>query len=95
MKVYLSGQITGDPDYVEKFKAMAIELADKGFKVMNPAVLPDGFQYEDYMQICASMVMVCDAIYLMPCWQESPGAMMEKQVAVAMNKQIIYGGIID
>ncbi len=49
MKVYLSGMITGDSNYRQKFKAMAEELLSYGYVVFNPAVLPDGFDYEDYM----------------------------------------------
>lgn len=45
MKVYLSGKITGDSNYRQKFNTMTEELLSYGYVVFNPAVLPDGFEY--------------------------------------------------
>lgn len=45
MKVYIAGKITGDPNYREKFQQAADELKGGGHVVMNPAVLPDGFNH--------------------------------------------------
>ena len=47
MKVYLSGKITGDSNYRQKFNSMENELLSYGYVVFNPVVLPDGFEYEE------------------------------------------------
>ena len=57
---------------------------------MNPAIMPDGFLYEEYMRVCLSMIDVCDAVYMLPCWKDSPGAMFEKQYAEFNGKKILY-----
>ena len=69
MKVYLSGMITGDSNYRQKFNAMAEELLSYGYVVFNPAVLPDGFDYEDYMDFDLLILSRCDAIFLMRDWK--------------------------
>ena len=57
---------------------------------MNPAVLPAGFDYEDYTKICFAMIDVCDAVYMLDNWQDSPGAMREHEYARHTGKAIMY-----
>lgn len=63
MKIYLSGKITGDADYKSKFNSMSEKLKALGYAVSNPAVLPDGFDYEDYMKIDLCALSICDVIF--------------------------------
>lgn len=77
MKIYVAGPITGIPDYKERFAAAEQQLKEKGHTVMNPAILPEGFEHHEYMQICLPMVEVCDAMILLPGWTESKGARAE------------------
>lgn len=44
-KIYLSGKITGDEGFAEKFKAKEDELTERGDYVFNPALHPDSFTY--------------------------------------------------
>lgn len=37
MMLYISGPITGNPDYLEQFAAAELELATRGYDVYNPA----------------------------------------------------------
>lgn len=73
LKVYLSGKITGDVDYRKQFEAVQNELRAYGYVVFNPAVLPDGFEYEDYMSLDLLILSRCDAIYLLRDWENSTG----------------------
>lgn len=91
-KVYLAGKITGDPNYREKFKLKAEELGNMGYTVMNPAVLPDGFEYEEYLTICMAMIDACDTVYFLDDYRKSPGAMREQIKAVKDGKNRIYRG---
>lgn len=77
MKIYVAGPITGIEDYKEQFAAAEQLLKEKGHTVMNPAILPEGFEHEDYMHICLPMVDVCDAVVLLPGWMDSKGAKAE------------------
>lgn len=89
MKVYLSGKITGDVGYRQKFEAVQNELTSYGYVVFNPAVLPDGFEYEDYMSLDLLILSRCDAIYLLRDWKNSPGAKRELEEAKRLGLQIL------
>lgn len=90
MKIYIAGKITGDLDYKEKFKQAEDRLEAEGFKVMNPAVLPEGFQFDDYIHICKSMIDVCDYVYFLSNWMSSCGAIKEMGYAIAMGKELLF-----
>lgn len=51
MMIYVSGKITGDKNYKQKFEKAANKLISFGYDVFNPAILPNGLEYEQYMQI--------------------------------------------
>lgn len=89
MKVYLSVKITGDAGYRQKFEAVQNELTSYGYVVFNPAVLPDGFEYEDYMSLDLLILSRCDAIYLLRDWKNSPGAKRELEEAKRLGLQIL------
>jgi hypothetical protein len=95
MKYYVAGKITNNPKYQEQFEKAEEHLLGKGHYVMNPAVLPYGFDYEDYMKICFAMIDVCESIYCLANWYESPGAKREHQHAIETGKRIEYGGVED
>lgn len=88
MKVYIAGKISGDPNYRKKFQAVETDLKSMGHAVMNPAVLPDGFEYEDYISICVAMINACDMVYLLDDWEYSRGAKFEKHYAEVTGKKI-------
>lgn len=89
MKIYLSGKITGDSNYRQKFNAMAEELLSYGYVVFNPAILPDGFEYEDYMDLDLLILSRCDAVFLLRDWKNSPGAKREVEEAKRLGLQIL------
>lgn len=90
MKVFISGPITGVEDYREKFKKAEMELLEKGYTVMNPAVLPAGFEWREYMLITILMLCPCDAIYMLSGWEHSKGATLEYQYAKAKSMTIMF-----
>lgn len=77
MKVYISGKITGDPDYREKFACAERIWSAAGHTVLNPAMLPEGMTQRDYMRICLAMVDCADLLLLLPDWEQSEGARTE------------------
>lgn len=80
-KIYLSGKITGDEGFAEKFKVKEEELTARGDFVFNPALHPDMFTHGQFMQIDFLALSFCDSIYLMNNWRESKGAKMEFEQA--------------
>ncbi len=89
MKVYIAGRITGDPRYREKFAEAEAALREVGHIPLNPAVLPEGMEAEDYMRICTAMLDSADAIGLLGDWTDSPGAKLELHYADYAGKKTV------
>lgn len=89
MKVYIAGRITGDPRYREKFAEAEAALREVGHIPLNPAVLPEGMEAEDYMRICTAMLDSADAIGLLGNWTDSPGAKLELHYADYAGKKTV------
>lgn len=90
MKVYIAGKITGNPEYKKHFAAAEKKFIEDGHLVMNPAVLPEGFGFDDYMPICYAMIDCCDAVAFLPNWTDSKGAGLEYGYAITRLKQMIF-----
>lgn len=93
--VYLSGPITKDPLYKEKF-AIAEDIWKKnGYDVINPTGLSDAMQYKAshgaYMRICLELLDEADIICMLPDWEESHGASIEYGYALAKGIEIVRG----
>lgn len=90
MIVYLAGRISGDGGYRAKFADAEMALRELGHVVLNPAMLPNGLEYEAYMAIGNQMLLAADAICLLPDWQSSAGAQLERTVALQHRKRILH-----
>ena len=97
MKVYLSGSIKHDPDYVAKFARWEDKLYDEGWdEVVNPVTIvahqphQPGFGYHDFMREDIRAMLDCDTIAFIPGWEQSTGARVELTVAVAIGLGIIF-----
>lgn len=77
MTAYLSGKITGDPNYIVKFAEAEAKLKSLGMKVLNPAMLPEGMRKSAYMPICLAMIDAADIVVLLEDFKESAGAKIE------------------
>lgn len=89
LRVYIGGKITGDARYREKFGKAETVLSKIGHCVMNPAKLPSGMEQGDYMRICFSMIDCADVVVLLPDWQESAGAQLERAYAEKIGKEVV------
>lgn len=100
-RVYLSGPITGNADYIEDFDKAekdAYELfgGRDCITVINPArlrfVMPDEADWNEYMKMCLELLDLVGSdgiIYMLPGWQKSPGACVEYGYARAKDIAII------
>ena len=81
MKIYIAGKISGDPLYKARFEAAAEtvkkEYYDRNPVVLNPAILPEGLEEIDYMQITMAMLNAADLVVFLPNSPTSEGAMIE------------------
>ena len=94
-KIFISGRITGDPNYVEKF-LQAEKRLKVGWKVVNPCRLHlFGLPMECYSWRICMVVTVwnlikCSTVYMLRDWKESRGARIEYKIARIFNKRIFF-----
>lgn len=93
-KIYISGQISGLPydEVVAKFKEAEERLQAQGYETVNPMKngLPDNAPWELHMALDIVQLLGCETIYLLPDWQQSKGATLEKTIAELTGKTMIY-----
>ena len=96
-KIYLSGAISGNPDY--KFQFLDQEQRLKriygdNVVVLNPSIFPDGLSQHDYMQLSIVMLNIADAVMMLDGWENSHGARVERDYALKCNKYVFNQGDI-
>jgi len=95
MKIYISGPMTGLPDFNKPaFNAAETKLKLKGYTVLSPACLPSSNEitHEEYMVIDLAMLSICDKIYMLDGWKNSTGAKMEYEEAICLGIDVTYEG---
>lgn len=88
MRLYLSGPMTSSvaPDFNRAaFRAAAATLRAAGHHVFDPADLPDGWAYGDYMRVDLAAVLQAEAVAVLPQWERGPGAVVEVVAAVSIG----------
>ncbi len=89
--VYLSGKISGDKNYKEKFEKYKKKFTAEGYIVLNPAEisLPEySNSWYQYMMVCLNLLKNADIIFLLDDYKDSTGALIELEFAKKMNKII-------
>lgn len=82
VKLYLSGPITCNPNYILDFENWQNFLQTKGYEVVNPATLGDGLaDWHCYLKRDIPYLIECDGIFAMPGWECSKGAQLEIDLA--------------
>ena len=93
MKIYISGKISGlDYSIVESlFGEAEAKINDLGLIPVSP--LNNGLHrsatWTEHMTRDIEMLFGCEAIYLLPNWESSKGARIEKSIAEEMGLIII------
>ncbi len=90
MIVYIAGAITSDPRHAYRFADAEMVLAACGHVPLNPCMLPDGMEYEQYMRIDQQMIREADAVCLLDGWRDSPGARRDVVFANELGKQVFF-----
>ena len=95
MIAYLSGPMTGLPDngYLA-FQAAAERLRAQGVQVISPhEIVPPGagpWSWAQHMRVDLAALLTADVIVMLPGWEGSRGAQLEKTVAEAIGTPVDY-----
>lgn len=91
MKIYLSGPIRGVADYKDRFRKAAAAVEDLGHLAMDPAASPfDGGSLREVMRWDLILLTACDAILMLPGWEQSGGANVERYLAEYLGMRVYY-----
>ncbi|MFP3799460.1 DUF4406 domain-containing protein [Paraburkholderia sp. SIMBA_027] len=98
MRIYVAGPMTGLPDLnFPRFHAEAARLRALGHEVINPAEInPDvGMKWADAMRADIRELVTCDGICLLPGFEGSRGARLERHIALELGLEIMYAAVAE
>ena len=90
-RVYIAGPMTGLPDYNRgSFNGAAEALAAANLIPLNPAAirLDDWADWLDYMRATARLLTEADGVALLPGWESSRGARIERRWATDVGIRV-------
>lgn len=93
MRIYVAGPMTGIPNLnFPRFHAEAARLRAEGHDVVNPAEINADplARWEDCMRADIAELVTCEAIFLLPGFERSRGASLERHIAVALGMRVMY-----
>ena len=104
--IYISGKMTGVPNYREIFEKHENALKTLGNEVFNPVYLSDYIIAKNHIDADKAFdenirglflkediaaLLKCDKIYMIPGWETSEGAKLERLVAEKCGIEIVEG----
>lgn len=91
MKIYISGRITGNPNYMKQFAEAEEKTREYDIPCINPAKEPDPNKtWSDYMREDLALLLTCDTILMLKGWWRSRGARLERHIAKKLNMTVVY-----
>jgi hypothetical protein len=90
--VYVAGPMSGLPEFnYPAFMEAERLLKEKNYRVENPACnsAPLNPTWENYMRLTIPQMLRCRGIALLDGWEDSRGAKLEVQIAVALGDMIV------
>ncbi|MEB6163948.1 DUF4406 domain-containing protein [Pseudomonas aeruginosa] len=91
-RVYLAGPMTGLPDFnYPAFNAEERRIRALGYLVENPAsnMVYRGSPWETFMRDGIKRLMDCDILALLPGWERSRGANIERGLAITLGMHVV------
>lgn len=94
--IYIAGKVTGLPIHTTtmKFGAAQQQLRDKypQATILNPLQIVNDWHctWQQAMRKCIQAMLMADALYMLPDWQQSKGATLEHTIAKALGIDILY-----
>ena len=91
-RIYISGPMSNMPDLnFPAFNSEAARLRSLGYDVVNPAEInPDtSMSWKECLRRDLQEMLTCDAIALLPGWENSQGAHLELHVAHRVGIKVV------
>lgn len=104
MTTFISGPMTGYEDFnYPAFHEAGEKLSKAGIEFDSPAHMCTGqytyppledneMPWDYYMRKSIRKLLQCDAILMLPGWEDSRGAQLEKHIAEALGMVVLYLG---
>lgn len=96
-RIYIAGCVTdggriSEIGYKQKFAEACERVVQSGGIPVNPTTLDHNHRkrWQDYMIVALHAMLDCDAVLALPCWRVSKGATIEVQLALRLNKEVIF-----
>jgi hypothetical protein len=93
MRLYVAGRIANENGYREKFATACDEVRTMGHEPVNPCEIDHSCHnrsWEEFMIADIREMLDCDGVYALSDWSNSKGATIEVELAMKLNKVIIY-----
>lgn len=91
MKLYVAGKMSGELDLnFPAFHAAAAQLRALGYQVVNPAEINTDptADWLTCMRADIKQLVDVDGIVMLPGWEQSKGATLERLIAVGLGLQV-------
>lgn len=89
--LYIAGPMYGIEDLnIPAFNHLAALAEERGWAVLNPAVLPMDMPHDHYMPICINMLQQADCMYMLPGYEGHQGAAAELAYAKSQGIPVTY-----
>jgi hypothetical protein len=89
-KWYLSGSVSNDPDFRDKFAYAEYQLRKRGLKVLNPVKHEkDGKKWSYYLRKDIRKLTRCQGLILLDGGQDSEGASLELTIAHGLGFEVM------
>lgn len=92
IRIYVAGKVSGEPydAVVKKFSRACLALIERGYMPVSPVdIVPPGTPWTEAMKLCIRELTWCNGIYLLKDYKQSPGAMLEANIARQLGLSVI------
>lgn len=95
MRLYISGQITDNPNFMDDFEKAEKFLIENNHEPVNPTKLPHEHDksWHSYMKEDIKALLDCDGIFMLHNHEKSKGATIELKLAEHLELEIFYNSL--